>query len=703
MGFFNNIQTENLAARVTNKGRQKIAEGNFVIAYFQIGDSEFDYAFPEFDGTDPIYNPPQKIFIPLDKDATVKYPYKLSESTVTGTTFGTPIQSAETTILTNNMGAAGFVSEYVSSGSSVGCDYAEIDIDTITGTTTLYVPTGFTFTGCEYITLAFSELSGTDPDAPLITSESNSLIYKIVTGITGDSYNTLTLDRNTPDLSGFTGYATVICNKCNPFFPGTYVVDPDCLPASQNPEDRQDPWTLNIVWSQKPAGLDVPDITDESLYGYVSNVFVSTKEYLGYNSISGQTGNTGTTIVNSMGDAVIVPPTEQHSLAIIHYAEVNSVREPEKYFKYEDYIAHTETDDIEYFEIYIPFLLYHRNTGTTVGARFFMDTVDHYINPIARDTKIEKIKYRYLKDEQGYRVGKVFVHHKIIIFDDQEIVAALDYKSNRKYTLPIPRAIQIPTDVRCEANNIVTTEPLMSGATNDVYISYLFEMTGNTGMTGLHCNHYVKVTGTSLNADVSINFSTTDFKYMTNNYPSYVTGYIADKFYILAQKVLAGQQPIPQNWKLIDFTEHIPNHNLGDYINPDNMKGSRFILTQDDYENQSTPYDLENFLGELPDELLNLQPYVDPYIPEFGDTQPFPGSVKLVRAIDIHTMRYLINLPSSQFETTQNPTYVSGVTENKVVTEVALLDDNKDVLVIAKTPKPFVRTGSQVLGIKIDF
>ena len=42
-------------ARITNYGRKKIAQGNFNIEYFQIGDSEFDYGFSEFDGiTNPL-------------------------------------------------------------------------------------------------------------------------------------------------------------------------------------------------------------------------------------------------------------------------------------------------------------------------------------------------------------------------------------------------------------------------------------------------------------------------------------------------------------------------------------------------------------------------------------------------------------------------------------------------------------------------
>jgi hypothetical protein len=43
MSFLNNNNSEFLSARITQKGRNAIAKGNFNIEYFQIGDSEFDY------------------------------------------------------------------------------------------------------------------------------------------------------------------------------------------------------------------------------------------------------------------------------------------------------------------------------------------------------------------------------------------------------------------------------------------------------------------------------------------------------------------------------------------------------------------------------------------------------------------------------------------------------------------------------------
>lgn len=445
MSYLQGSSPENLSARITDKGRQQIAGGNFNIYYFQIGDSEFDYGFSEFDGLNN--DPSQRVLSPFDKDSQVKYPYLISDSSLTGatgTTFGTAVPTPVTDTIRNNVGAAGYVSAYDSvygTGSTIVCVYNEIDIGNVNGTNQLTVSSGSLFTGSTFITLVMGALDVNS----IITESSSSLVYQ-VTGISG---NILSLDRTMPNLSSLSPKTiTVICNDCNLSLSGT------CIPSS--PDVQQDAWTLETVWSVKPAGLDVPTPINESLSGYTSDTFVSSKEYFGYNTSYGQTTNTGTTISNSFGDIIIVTPEEQHSISIIHYSKVGDIlTNPDNVYKYEDYIAHSTTDDISYFEIYIPFIYYHRNTGTTIGARFFMDSVDNFINSSAKDAKINQMMYRYLLDEQGVSVGKIFVNHQLIIFDDQEIVAALEYKSNRRYTLPAPRATLIPVDIQCGTGEVI--------------------------------------------------------------------------------------------------------------------------------------------------------------------------------------------------------------------------------------------------------
>jgi hypothetical protein len=677
MSFLEANSSGILAARITDYGRKKIAQGNFNISYFQIGDSEFDYGFSEFDG---ITNPPQKVLSPMDKDSQVKYPYKVSESTLTGTTYGIPQQFSETKTIKNNMGPAGYVLEYVEfdgstgNGTTVVTPYEVVDISAIDGSAILFVPNSARFYNTQYITIVINNLGIND----VIMSNATSLVYK-VTSVVG---NALLLDRGMPNLWTLNPKNVIVISN---EYSGSTVV---CGEITDNTE-QQASWNLENVWSAKPAGLDVPT-EDERLSGYTSNIYVSTKEYFGYNTSSGQTQNTGTTITNSFGDSIMVLPEEQHSLSILHFTRPGDILiDPNLTFKYEDYIAHSTSDDIEYFEIYIPFMYYDRNTGTTVGSRFFMDSTDYYIDSYATDTRMNQMKYRYLLDENNYRVGKIFVNHQVIVFDDQEMVAILDYKSNRRYTLPIPRISMIPPDSKCDENGDVLT-PLLNGTGDTVFVTYLLKYNQDINLNGMHCNHYSKIVGTETPGDVSIKFGDNCFTYMKALFMDVTTGYIANEFHILVQKVATGQQPDPTLWVDIDFTDQIPNH-LGGLIDPVNLRGARFVITNADYEN-NIRYDLETYLGQLPDEPSTL--------PEFGDEQPFTGSIKLTRATDVEVLRFLISLPTDDFTTTQNPSYIDGVP--KRFTEVALLDENKNVLVMAKTTSPVVRIGAQVVAVKID-
>lgn len=681
MSYLLENNSGNLAARITHKGRKKIAQGNFNISYFQIGDSEYDYNFSIFDG---ITHPAQKVLMPLDKDSQVKYPYKISESTLTGTTYGIPIESSITEKISNNVGPAGYVSEYIvyndisGVGTTVECFSEQRDISVLDGTSSLTVANGSLYNTTGFITVYFNTLTGSNF---VIKDPATSLVYRVVSR----NGNVLTLDRPTPDYTALAGETiTIICNNC--YFPGIVTCN-----ETVNVQAQQDPWNLNTVWTQNPAGLDPTSSTiDEKLSGYTSNAYVSSKEYFGYNESSGQTSNTGTTITNSFGDNIIVLPEEQHSLAILHYSKVIDILlDPWLTFKYEDYIDHS-TEGEDYFEIYIPFMYYERNSGSTIGARFFMDTTDYYINSSVIDTRLNQMKFRYLLDEFNNRVGKIFVNHKVIIFDDQEIVAILEYKSNRRYTLPIPRISTIPIDIKCETYTGANV-PLLSNSGETVFVTYVLEYNGGsiTNLNGLACNYYNKIAGTAIPNDVTIKFNTEDFRFMQSAGESgSIIGYIADTFKILVQKVDTGDQPSPTQWREIDFTDQIPNHTPGNLIDPVNLRGTRFIITDTDYQNASI-YSMWD-----PD-LIDTDTS-----PEFGDEQPFTGSVRVTRSTDLEVMRYLINLPSTDFMTTQNPTYTSGL--SKRITEVALLDSNMDVMVIAKASSPIVRVGTQVLSVKID-
>ena len=71
-----------------------------------------------------------------------------------------------------------------------------------------------------------------------------------------------------------------------------------------------------------------------------------------------------------------------------------------------------------------------------------------------------------------------------------------------------------------------------------------------------------------------------------------------------------------------------------------------------------------------------------------------------MRASDIEEMNFDLNLPNGIFEKSQNPTYTTG---NPYMTEVALLNNNKETLAMGKLATPLTRSGNQVIEVKIDF
>lgn len=713
MSFLDSNNSEFLSARITQKGRNSIAKGNFNIEYFQIGDSEFDYNLIYSGLTGQTTH--QKVLSPIDKETGVKYPYKISSST-SGTTYGTPVDRASTDTIRNIMGPAGFVSEYNEFVSCTGisttiqCETQLIDITSLTGGTSIEVLTGTSFNECEYITVVFDEFCTT---TSAISGNSSSLIYKIES-VSG---NTLNLDRNTPNFTGLTGNIQVVCNKCEIEYPASEVVD-GCLPYPVDNLDQQNPWTLNIVWGQKPIGSDV-GTTNESLSGYTGNRFISTKEFLGYTS-TGQTfenltGGTitgfsstsvGTGFKNSFNELVEVTPKEQRSIAIIHYSELGDlINEPDRFYKYDDYISYdsgelislavdrddNDITDSEYFEVYIPFIYYHRNTGSTYGAIFYMDSTDYYI----RSTKNDRhdLLFRYLIDEQGNKVGKVFPKNKIVVFDDQELVAVLDYRSNRKYTLGAPKVTAVPS------NNVIANS-IISGTTGQTfYITYMLSETNSTTspLNTLPSNYYVKLsinnTGdtsyqtVTYPSDINVRFSGSTFDFFSSS--GFLTELKPKRFYILIQETTENTDRLPNSddWKIIDYTTEAGGSSLS------GLTGTTFTISYSDFTS-ATSFDLETFMGS---NYLLTGTTTDS---QFGDEQPFPGSVRLVRASDVEQMNFLVNLPSGTFETTQNPTYTSG---SKYITEIALLNSNKEALVKGKTAIPVKREGTQVFSLRLDF
>jgi hypothetical protein len=392
-----------------------------------------------------------------------------------------------------------------------------------------------------------------------VTSCYTILTYKIV-DICG---KTFTLDRPTPDFSMFSDccYARTII-----YPPNMNTIYDSVTPMPHWKEDVIDfesvcdrdqfdvkVWNMNIPWSENPAGL----FTNINLgyLNYNSVSYIGTKEYYGYMSDSGQTDSSLVFYYNSFGDIIKVEPKDQKAIAIIHYTN-NSIDffYGEK-FALEPYdISNPEdtTGEARNFRLHIPTLMWHKNPECCFGQTFYVDPpgfdvklglfVPHYLtsnensdmnNPVG-------LRYYHLWDTnpnpnpgpnfgKPNRIGKVFPDDQIIVIDDEEIIAAMSYKSNRNWTLPAPK-IGLITPNTCGTNG-ETTIGLLTASTEYLYVTYRFT-SDNTFTNSLHCNYYTKIQGPDLSCNptskqnVSIRFGS---EFPCLNQPNFSIGTICVK------------------------------------------------------------------------------------------------------------------------------------------------------------------------------
>jgi hypothetical protein len=407
-------------------------------------------------------------------------------------------------------------------------------------------------------------------------------------------------------------------------------------------------WTLSTVWDKNPIGLVNTGTT---------NPYVGVKNLLGYSSSSGQTYNTGTTIYDTTGTAVTISPEEQKAIARLHYTQSGTTGDPYRFFKYDDYICIDNTTGQTSFNVTLTSIMYHRLTGATSGATFTMGTIDKKM--VSNYNSRYELPYRDLVDYTGNTVGKIFHNQKLVVFDDEEIVAALDTSSSRFYTLTAPKV-----DVLVTNNNPITG---LTTTGKTMWVTYKFS--GGTVSDDLPCNYFMKVTGSTNDENVTVKFSSGGFKHLNN-------GYTATQFHILHQLTDNGTNPVSDAWKIRNYT--------GDLSSIDDLKtGFTFTINQTKFADTTTYSSSLSSFGV--DRALS------------GGT--ITGTVALVRSSDIEEMVFKLNLPSNTFTTSQNPTF----TGTSKITEVALLNTNKEVLAMGKLATPLTRSGNQVIEVKLDF
>jgi hypothetical protein len=566
-----------------------------------------------------------------------------------------------------------------------------------------------------------------------------SLTYRII-NVCQDK---LTLDRTTPDYTNLSvdcvSRVLIYPPKMVPLY-DSFTPEPHWSQSVIDFESVCDTdqfdvkiWNMNIPWTENPAGLISSQFEDYTKFGSID--YIGQKEYLGYTT-SAQTSTDDVYYYNSFGEKKVVTPVEQKAIAIIHYTnQTIDFFYGEKFAMqpYDNQNPDNTQGQARNFKLHIPTLMWHKNPECCFGQTFHVDPpgfdgkdlfkVQYTKSNVSSNMNQPGLRYFNLWDTfpqpNGLpsRVGKVYPDSQTIVIDDEEIIAALSYKSNRNWTLTSPQ-VSLITPNTCGTSN---TNGVLTGSAETLWVTY--RLSNSSEFTNsLHCNYYTSILGTQnvctpdTPQNVAVRFggefpclvqpgfsptttTTTTYTPLTTTTTTYCPtcivpqGFYATQFQVLVQKTPVGQRPNPQSWKLIDFTSQISSSFINGYVTQESLTASTFVITSENY-NSASYYNLNNYIDLVP--VNTTGPKLN-----FGDEYYFYGSLETDIQATIYEMKYKVNLSSTEFLVSQNPTWTFGT--QSYVSEIALLDENKDILVMSKLQSPVLRQGIQQYVVKLDF
>ena len=721
--------------KLTDAARKKISQGKFDISYFQVGDSEVCY-----DCVNGLNLTDLNVLMPQDNGQNlapapeknrmhVKYPLFLDSTS--GATYGIPFDASYIDNIYNSAAPRGFFSGDSISGFTLLTTSAyTINPNFYVENTSLTSGTTLTLSG---ISLNPSVSGTVTPGMLLTIFSSNSItplsgsapIYTyVVVSVTGDSSTattiTIEVDRNLPNFTtlGYTGSSNVL------FYPSgmTALYDSvtpqpywniDAFNFESNCDISQTDvkvWNMNIPWTESPAGT-LNTIYQDFNY-YPSTGYTGTKEYLGYKSDDGQKDTDRVYYYNSFSEEITVKPSDQKAIAIVHYTNQAIDNYYGEKFAMQDYDPNNpgNTGQARNFKLSIPWLMWHKNPNGTIGEDFYTDPSGftslnlfevHYIKS-KKDIQFNTpgLRYYHLWDTHantdGYpnRVGKVFPDMKLIVFDDEEIVATLNSKSNRSWTLPAPKVGLVTPNTF--SGILGGVQGLLSGDSESLFLTYRLDSTGFTN--SLHCNYYSKISGNDQSllpgaSDIIVRFGN-EFPSLVSNISTTPSGFTANNFKLLAQKVPSGTtRPSVTQWREIDMFSQISATTSSGYLTLNSLTGVTYQITKDLYDNAPI-YNLNDYIS-LP--VLNQTGQTF----NFGSDYFFFGNIQTDIQATIYVMNFLVNLGQTQFFDSSNPTWNNTVPP--YITEVGLYNADKELMVISKIQSPEKRQGIQQYPIKLDF
>ncbi len=710
-----------VSIKLTQTGREQLAQGKLTFSYWAIGDSEINYereAIVDANPTNIPLSATSVVMRPFDRQPKIKsfiYPSSTGD-------YYKPINggvlSVVKAVVNNKATERGFFelsgSSYVTKTDSEYCLYNQFNNN----------PSNVIFTGGTTFTLGTTAVTIGDVvlvkhgvfTGSFLTPNTNNiplqhLWYKIQ-GITGySSTNALIeVDRTLPDLTTFSGYSQIYVYKGGEVYEAfgadntTAYWDSGTLSfdSGNNVTCSDVPvWNMNNVWCETLAG--VTGLTTTKLYEdytkYGSYPYLGTKNpYLEY--LCKTTASTETALAFSCsGPGQSYLDDVSKSISILHYTN-NTISNLYGEFFYID------TNNNKYLSIELPDLMYHRRngstaSGTTMGMRFIASGSSYYTTQDIEYVELIEDPALLSSSSTPKVVGRAYPQLKTVVIHNDEIVAAMSYKSNRNWTLPELSATLVAPSGGTSTGVLNTNQTM--------YLTYVLDNSGHTGFTtSLPCQTYIKITNNTSSAkDIQFKINETDMLPYMRKKETSIDGYgfYAYKFKLLYQTVTDSMdRPNPSAWKEYDYTSTLLTLAAGDTIDPILLENQSpiangFVLDKLK-DNVSTTFSLIN--------TLNLPANISPEKLQFGDERFFYGNLSTHIGATIYKTIFDIRLNSSEFNSTTNVTRsLDGSTNppNIKVSEVGIYDNDKNLVCIGKlsTPVALMNGNTIMLELSMDF
>lgn len=434
-----------LNIKLTSKGRELLAAGNLNFKYFAIGDSEIDYEFNDAaNAIDPEYSAfNSSILRPVDKSPEIIsfIPRDLSGDSYNElSTIPVSAYSVE-----NKVESLGF---FTNSGTSFITDTNHvkqpdvmIEVSGVTGGTNLtllkaptYGTSGEEPEVGDYLFVRWTTNNNTTGFTVNKTYPTPNLFYQItaINGVLGNGSVDVTVDRELPNFSGISFSAITYAGAMIFYSELTYS---GATAFNLSPTDYVDEAVLTFLSnSQCPTVVfpywNVSVIFTEEIAGVLSG-------NLKYNQFKNKKLGGFVSYIQNQSPVL-------KKLGVIHYSNSSPAN------------VYAEGFLLKTLVLEMPTIMWHKSNAMNLGATFIPYGSSKLLTGT---TKSLNTTYYDLVDKNNTSVvvGKVFNELKIIVIEDQELLFAMSYKSNRSWTLP---------NYNANTNTIVTSYITSSGGTN---------------------------------------------------------------------------------------------------------------------------------------------------------------------------------------------------------------------------------------------